>query len=88
MNSLKRRLHLSKKVPETVYLPKLQQILKQIGQNLLRWLSSNLEPRIWQSKDRKGNISWHIYDPVTAQSNHFSSEAEVRAWIDTQYYRH
>lgn len=88
MNSLRQWLHLPSQAPERIYLSKLQQILKKSSRNLSNWLSGNSEPRIWQSKDRKGNISWHIYDPVTAQSSQFSSEAEVRAWIDGQYYRH
>lgn len=88
MTTLKQWLHLPKKTPATVDLFQLQQILKKMRGNVLQWLSSNSEPRIWQSKDRKGNIYWHIYDPRTAQSSQFSSEAEVKAWIDGQYYHH
>ncbi|WP_277879383.1 hypothetical protein [Coleofasciculus sp. FACHB-712] len=41
-----------------------------------------------QTQDRIGNISWHIYDPVTARSRHLNFEEEVRMWLDEQYYRH
>ncbi|HEY9622834.1 MAG TPA: hypothetical protein V6C78_20925 [Crinalium sp.] len=49
-------------------------------------ISNTSEPRIWQRRDRSGQLIWHVYDPTTNQSSRFTSEAEVRAWLDQRYY--
>jgi hypothetical protein len=44
------------------------------------------EPTVRQTRDRAGYLSWHVYDPTTGYSAHFSSEQEVRIWLDRRYY--
>lgn len=66
----------------------INQVLQQLSNEVLNWLIRTSEMRIWQTKDRCGNIAWDIYDPKTAHSTHFHSEQEARIWIDEQYYRH
>jgi hypothetical protein len=44
------------------------------------------EPRIWQKRDRNGQLVWHVYDPATSRASQFASEAEVRSWLDQRYY--
>ena len=59
-------------------------------QSLIKFLDSaywGREPKISQKCDRKGNIYWQIYDPVTRQYTSFASEKEVRIWLEKRYYR-
>ncbi|MBE9046636.1 hypothetical protein IQ255_19865 [Pleurocapsales cyanobacterium LEGE 10410] len=45
------------------------------------------EPKIWQKHDPKGNIYWLVFDPFTSSYSYFSSEQEVRIWIEKRYHR-
>jgi hypothetical protein len=49
------------------------------------WLICSTEPRIWQKRDRYGNLSWRLYDPSTRLSATFASEDEVRIWLEERY---
>ncbi|HIK55559.1 MAG TPA: hypothetical protein IGS37_10410 [Synechococcales cyanobacterium M55_K2018_004] len=60
--------------------------MRQVGRSLLRWLSGDSEPRVWQTCDRQGHTIWHLYDPATQGKTQFGSEAEVRAWLEQRYY--
>ena len=44
------------------------------------------EPKIYQKRDRFGNLYFQVYDPQTGRSSVFNTEAEVRFWIDQRYY--
>ena len=87
MNALRHWWHDSQRQQETPKGSEIQQIFNQVGRKVLDWLSNPPGPRIWQTKDRTGHISWHIYDPTTARSRCLNSEQEVRMWLDEQYYR-
>jgi hypothetical protein len=65
----------------------LSQTFSQIFQYIIRFLANNSEPRIWQTKTRKEDLIWHIYDPKTGQTEQFTCEQDVRIWIEKQYYR-
>ena len=56
-------------------------------QYLWRYFNQRLEPKIWQKRDRYGNFYWVVYDPTTGHSSYFSSEQEVRIWLEQRYYR-
>ncbi|MGJ3249178.1 MAG: hypothetical protein ACFE0I_24275 [Elainellaceae cyanobacterium] len=43
------------------------------------------QPRIWQKTDRHGNTWWSIYDPMTRRFYQFSSEHDVRVWLDEHF---
>lgn len=45
------------------------------------------DPKIRERHDRQGNVWFDVYDPVSGRSALLNSEAEVRAWLDTRYYR-
>lgn len=45
------------------------------------------EPKIWQTSDRNGVLIWHIYDPMTKESTSFTTELEVRSWLEQRYYQ-
>lgn len=54
-------------------------------QELWQWLVAKPEPRIWQQCDRHGNLLWRVYDPESRESACFTSEAEVRVWLEQRY---
>lgn len=52
-----------------------------------RYLTTNrFEPHVKQKCDRWGNCYWQIYDPLTGFESCFSSEQEVREWLERRYY--
>jgi hypothetical protein len=59
-----------------------------LWQRLLTLLSGKTEPKIWRKRDRAGNWYFRVFDPVTNLSSTFSSEQEVRVWLEQRYYDH
>lgn len=59
---------------------------KKVFQHLLTALASRNELRVWQTSSR-GNTQWHAYDPRTDRSICVASEAEIRYWIEQNYYQ-
>ncbi len=45
------------------------------------------EPRIWTRTDHLGQTWWYARDPITDQRLTQASEAEVRVWLESRYYR-
>jgi hypothetical protein len=64
----------------------LRSTLSSIWNSISTPLSN--EPRIWQKRDRLGNIWWYIYDPIGDRVFRFSSEPEVRQWLEKQFFHH
>lgn len=58
----------------------------RVWQALKAMLLSPTELQVWHRCDRDGNVWWYAYDPVTRQSVHHLSEAEMRLWIEQNYY--
>jgi hypothetical protein len=58
----------------------------KIWYSLVKAIAGSNEPQIRQSVDRNGSLIWHVYDPQTHHSACFSSEKEVRIWLDQRYY--
>ncbi len=44
------------------------------------------EPKVWQSKDWFGHTWWNVYLPRTGQMARFSSEEEVRIWLEEHFH--
>ncbi|WNZ25808.1 hypothetical protein HJG54_25205 [Leptolyngbya sp. NK1-12] len=44
------------------------------------------EPQIWQKRDRFGQVYWQAYDPIRDRFARFSSEQEVRQWLEQNFY--
>lgn len=59
--------------------------LKQLGDRAMRFFTGQTEPRIWQ-RHRQGQSLWYAHDPVTNRTRQFSSEQEVRLWLEKRYY--
>ncbi|AFZ25485.1 hypothetical protein Cylst_3333 [Cylindrospermum stagnale PCC 7417] len=58
---------------------------QSVWQSLVRLLTTSSELQVWQTH-RGGDTAWHAYDPMTGRSACFGSEAEMRMWIEMQYY--
>jgi hypothetical protein len=56
---------------------------QKVGNNLV---ISNHEPLVSQKCDRFGNQYWQAYDFHTNKSYTFSSEQDVRVWIENRYH--
>lgn len=68
------------------YTPRNFSFLNKIWQSLVKVIISGKELRVWQN-DRSGNTEWHAYDPATGRSACLASDAEMRIWIEQQYYQ-
>ncbi|MBD2451249.1 hypothetical protein H6G76_29790 [Nostoc sp. FACHB-152] len=66
--------------------PLLELKLAQAWHNLVRFMTTSSQLQVWQTPVANGDCSWHAYDPMTGRSACFGSEAEMRIWIETQYY--
>jgi hypothetical protein len=60
---------------------------KAIVAYLIKLAAGSSEPQISEHSDRQGNIFWRVYDPISQTSARFSSEMEVRIWLDQRYSR-
>lgn len=52
----------------------------------LQMIAGNSEPRVWQKRDRNGELLWYVYDPETDQTTRFVEESEVRSWLEQRYH--
>ena len=43
------------------------------------------EPQIISRKNKRGNAYFRVYDPQTQWKGTFSSEGEVRIWLEERY---
>ncbi|GAX38008.1 hypothetical protein [Nodularia sp. NIES-3585] len=66
---------------------RLDSKLQIFWQKLVTALSASSELQVWQKSDRSGHIYWQAYNPITGRSACFGSEAEMRVWIEMQYYQ-
>lgn len=61
--------------------------LKQLAKSFVRSIANSSEPRISKKVDRNGNLYYKVYDPTSGASAVFSTEQEIRIWIDQRYYQ-
>lgn len=70
--------------------------LKQVGHSLLNYFCGSIEPKISITQRREGPgaprdgqawVKFRAYDPVSRQHHTFTSEAELRTWLDQRYYQ-
>lgn len=73
-------------VPAKPWQP-LRRLGRRLGTWLVKVLTTSDELRIWVCETRDGML-WHAYDPVSGQTRQFTSENELRVWIDQRYYQH
>lgn len=59
--------------------------LQQRSQGLISSMVGSTGPQIRQLQN--GNLRWRAYDPISGQAAHFTSEHELRQWLEQRYYR-
>lgn len=59
--------------------------LQQRSQRLISSMTGSPEPQIRQL--RNGDLRWRAYDPISRRAAHFTSEQELRQWLEQRYYR-
>lgn len=67
--------------------PSIKERLANLFQTVLNAASGNSEPRISQKRDRRGNLYFSVYDPISNESAVMGSEQEIRAWLEQRYSR-
>jgi hypothetical protein len=60
--------------------------LRPLGSALLNYFCGSRDLRVTVRRDRQGNTQFVAYDPVSQQRHSFSSEHELRVWVDQRYY--
>ncbi len=58
-----------------------------VWRSWLRWLTTRTDIQIQKKSDRAGHLYWQVYDPLTHKHLNFSSEAEVRIWLEQRYHQ-
>lgn len=61
--------------------------LDKVGQSLLGYFCGSKDPQIVTKRDRDGNTFFVAYDPIDQAHYTFTSEQEVRVWLDQRYYQ-
>jgi hypothetical protein len=61
----------------------IAKILRKVGDSLV---TSSHEPQVKQKCDRYGNQYWQAYDFNSNKSYTFTSEQDVRVWIENRYH--
>lgn len=62
--------------------------LHEIWQALDIALFRDLESRMWQSIDKTGRTSWHIYNPKTGNTLDLTSNDEICMWLEQLFYQY
>ncbi|MBD2111220.1 MULTISPECIES: hypothetical protein [Cyanophyceae] len=61
--------------------------LSLVGSALLTYLCGSADLSVTVKRDRWGNTLFVAHDPVSQQRRTFSSEQELRVWVDQRYYQ-
>lgn len=64
-----------------------KQRLSAVGIALLTYLCGSTDLSVTVRRNHRGNTLFVAYDPVTQQRHTFSSEQELRVWVDQRYYQ-
>jgi len=54
---------------------------------LAKFAIGSSDPVVQQRRDRQGHAYYAVYDPTTGQRSIFTTEAEVRAWLEQRYHQ-
>ncbi|MBD2090700.1 hypothetical protein H6F67_12630 [Microcoleus sp. FACHB-1515] len=55
--------------------------INQLWQQLITFFAGNSDPKIQRIRED----NWRVFDPKTNRSLSFTSEQEVRVWLDERY---
>ncbi|MGP1384831.1 MAG: hypothetical protein ACTS2F_14795 [Thainema sp.] len=65
----------------------LTAVLKQVKAAISKLFDQSQEPRITKRVDRWGNLYFSVYDPIDRSFRVFTSEQEIRIWLEQRYYQ-
>jgi hypothetical protein len=65
----------------------IKHTLHQLWQHLVTHFTHPPEPKVHKKSNRRGDMWWEVYDPYTNMKASFTSELEVRMWLDQRHYR-
>lgn len=65
----------------------IKTIVKATLLHLFQVFKSSDRIQVWQKKDRYGHTYWQAYNLTTDRKISLASEAEIRIWIEQQYYK-
>jgi hypothetical protein len=60
----------------------------QLWQNVLLFLSTAPEPRVWKMCNEAGEVYWNADDPITGERVQRLTETEMRAWLEDRHYNY
>ncbi|EKU99981.1 hypothetical protein Lepto7375DRAFT_2069 [Leptolyngbya sp. PCC 7375] len=86
-DTAKSRSH--QKTPTTSTKNRIQAALMAMAQTVAQLLHDHVSTELVVSEhqDRNGERYYRIYDPLDEKMHYFSSENEVRIWLDQRHYR-
>ena len=58
--------------------------LKNVGQQLLHFLTGSQQLRIWTQDTKTGKV-WRAYDPRNNQAFSSTSEQDLRVWLEQRH---
>ena len=61
--------------------------LCQIWNSLMHHLLRGHEPQIRQKRNAAGDVYYYGYDPQSGRSAHFTSDTDLRAWLERLPYQ-
>lgn len=64
----------------------IAQLLSKAGSTLLSLFVNSDQPRI-QATTVNGEQVWKVYDPISGSRAAFTSEQDLRAWLEQRYYQ-
>jgi hypothetical protein len=66
---------------------KPEPLVSRIFQALIAKLSSSNDPQIRLRYSPSGHEYWSVYDPTTGKAATFTTEADVRVWVEQRYHQ-
>ncbi|MBD0335378.1 MAG: hypothetical protein ICV62_07815 [Cyanobacteria bacterium Co-bin13] len=61
--------------------------MQRLLETVLDKLAPREQPQIRRYTTRQGEPAWTVYDPVDGSTHRFSSEEDVRIWLEQRYYQ-
>lgn len=65
---------------------KQESLVSRVFQTLVAKLSGGNDPQIKLKYSPSGHEYWHVYDPITGKAETFTTEADVRIWVEQRYH--
>lgn len=62
-------------------------LVSRLFQALVGKLSGGNDPQIKLKYSPSGHEYWHVYDPTTGKAETFSTETDVRIWVEQRYHQ-